>query len=168
MLERFGETTEAVIGERIAKACLLLPLGGTEQEAACRMADQTLSKAGTHWLLPYAEATKGLADYRRGRFAQAVSMTDRALSRAPRCWNSELPARLVRAMALHRLGRTAQAMADLHTASKRFCHWQASNICRLDRRGGWHDRFIAGVLVREAEALILDTRFPTDCFAPAN
>jgi tetratricopeptide (TPR) repeat protein len=65
MLAQFGSTTDPIIAERTAKACLLVPLGGTEQESACELADRAASLARDHWVLPWAEATRGLAAYRR-------------------------------------------------------------------------------------------------------
>src|SRR5262249_56782298 len=57
MLERFGPTTDPMIAERTAKACLLLPLGGPEQAAACDLADRAVALAHGHSVPPSAEAT---------------------------------------------------------------------------------------------------------------
>jgi tetratricopeptide (TPR) repeat protein len=103
MLNRFGRTTDPIIAERTAKACLLVPLGGPEQEAACDRADRAVALAQGHWVVPWAEATRGLAAYRRERFADAVVWADRCLARGPGDWNRELPSHLVRAMALSQL-----------------------------------------------------------------
>src|SRR5262245_39725573 len=117
MLDRFGRTTDPIIAERTAKACLLLPLGGTEQEAACELADQAVTLARDHWVQPWAEATRGLAAFRRAQFADAVACADRCLARGPGDWNRELPSHLVRAMSLSQLGRSDEAGAALIRAS---------------------------------------------------
>jgi tetratricopeptide (TPR) repeat protein len=163
MLDRFGPTTDPVIAERTAKACLLLPLGGPEQEATCELADRAIALAPDHWVLPWAEATRGLAAYRRAQFADAVAWADRCLARGPGDWNRELPAHLVRTMALSRLGRPHEADAALVRASDLYRTKVASQGGRADG-GGWHDRVVCEVLRREAEAYSLDRDFPADPF----
>jgi tetratricopeptide (TPR) repeat protein len=164
MLDRFGRTTDPIIAERTAKACLLLPLGGTEQEAACELADRAVALARDHWVQPWAEATRGLAAYRRAQFADAVAWADRCLARGPGDWNRELPSHLVRAMALSRLGRPDEAGAALVRASDLYRTKVASQGGRAEG-GGWHDRVVCEVLRREAEASSLDRDFPADPFA---
>src|SRR4029077_12383396 len=58
MLARFGSTTDPILAERTPKACLLLPLGGPEQEAACDLADRAVALAQGHWVVPWAEANR--------------------------------------------------------------------------------------------------------------
>jgi serine/threonine protein kinase/tetratricopeptide (TPR) repeat protein len=164
MLAGFSGTGDSAIAERTAKACLLLPLGGAEQDAACRLAEGAMRMSRHNWVLPWAQVTRGLADYRRARFADAVAAIDSCLSRGPANWNCELPARLIRAMALSRLGRPGEARAALGRASELY------QRC-VSRPGGpipggnWADRLIGEVLLREAEPLILDPTFPDDPFA---
>jgi tetratricopeptide (TPR) repeat protein len=164
MLARFGSTTDPIIAERTAKACLLLPLGGTEQEAACDLADRAVALARDHWVLPWAEATRGLADYRRAQFEDAVAWADRCLARGPGDWNRELPSHLVRTMALSRLGRPDEAGAALVRASDLY---RTKVATQSDRPNGnsWYDRVVCEVLLREAESYSLDRDFPADPFA---
>jgi len=112
----------------------------------------------------WAQVTQALADYRQGRFAEAVAAADSCLARGPVRWNLELPARLVRAMALSRLGRPVEARAALDRASELY----QTCVARPDGAGtggNWPDLVIGEILLREAEALILDSAFPTDPFA---
>jgi tetratricopeptide (TPR) repeat protein len=165
MLDRFGLTTDPPIAERTAKACLILPLGGPEQEAACDLADRTVAMARGHWVQPWAEATQGLAHYRRERYGDAVAAADRCLSRGSgRWWNRELPAHLVRAMALARLSRLDEARAALASASDLY-RTQVANPGGRGDGGDWHDQVIGEILCREAEALLLDLTLPADPFA---
>jgi tetratricopeptide (TPR) repeat protein len=164
MLDRFGPTTDPIIAERTAKACLLVSLGGPEQAAACDLADRAVALAQDHWVVPWAEATRALAVYRRAQFAEGVAWADRSLARAAGYWNCELPAHLVRAMALARLGRRDEARASLARASDLYRTtfaqpggWAAG--------GEWHDPVICEVLRREAEAFFLDRDFPAEPFA---
>ena len=164
MLERFGPTTAPMIAERTAKACLLVPLGGPEQAAACDLADRAVARAQGHWVQPWAEATRGLAAYRREHFADAVAWADRCLARGPGNWNRELPSHLVRAMALSRLGRRDAAGAALARASDLY-RTTVANPAGPAAGGDWHDGVICEVLRREAEAVFLDRDFPADPFA---
>jgi serine/threonine-protein kinase len=164
MLDRFGSTTDPMIAERTAKACLLLPLGGPDQVAACDLADRAVALAQGHWVEPWAEATRGLAAYRREQFADAVAWADRCLARGPGAWTRELPAHLIRATALGQLGRRDEAGAARAKASDLYRTKVASPGGRADGRD-WHDQVICEVLRREAEADFLDRDFPPDPFA---
>jgi tetratricopeptide (TPR) repeat protein len=123
-----------------------------------------LDRFGGHWVEPWAEATRGLAAYRREHFADAVAWADRCLARGPGDWNRELPAHLVRAMALSRLGRLDEADAALVRASDLYRTKVASQDGQADG-GGWHDRVICEVLQHEAEEYSLDRDFPAEPFA---
>jgi tetratricopeptide (TPR) repeat protein len=164
MLDRFGRTTDPMMAEQTAKACLILPLGGPEQEAACDLADRAVAMAEGHWVRPWAESTRGLAAYRRAQFADAVAWTDRCLARGPGDWNRDLPAHLVRAMAMVRLGRLGEADAARARASDLYRTKVANPGDRAEGRG-WHDRLICEVLRREAGAAFADRDFPADPFA---
>jgi hypothetical protein len=117
-----------------------------------------------HWVRPWAEATRALAAYRREQFADAVVWADRCLSRRPGNWTRDLPAHLVRAMALSRLGRRGEARAALARASDLY-RTRVANPGGRAVGADWHDRVICEVLRREAEADILDRDFPADPFA---
>jgi hypothetical protein len=117
-----------------------------------------------HWVRPWAEATRGLAAYRRSQFADAVAWADRCLSRSPGDWNRELPSHLVRAMALSRLGRGGEASAALARASDLY-RTKVANPGGRAEGGGWHDQVICEVLRREADAYFLDEDFPAYPFA---
>jgi tetratricopeptide (TPR) repeat protein len=163
MLDRFGRTTDPIIAERTAKACMIVPLGGTEQEAACDLADRAVALAQGHWVQPWAEATTGLAAYRREHFADALAWADRCLARGPGDWSRELPSHLVRAMALSRLGRTDEAGSALVGASDLYRTKVPSPGGRAEG-DGWHDRVICEVLRRESGASSLDREVPSDPF----
>jgi tetratricopeptide (TPR) repeat protein len=164
MLNRFGPTTDPMIAERTAKACLLVPLGGPEQVAACDLADRAVALGQGHWVVSWAEATRGLAAYRREHFADAVAWADRCLARGPGDWTRELPAHLVRAMALGRMGRRDEAGAARARASDLY-RTKVANPGGRAEESGWLDQVICEVLRREAEADFLDRDFPADPFA---
>jgi eukaryotic-like serine/threonine-protein kinase len=94
------------------------------------------------WIYRYFLFAKGLAEYRQGRLASAMSLMEGEASKvmgpAPR---------LILAMAQHDQGQEKQARKMLATAIVAF-DW---NAAQADWRGVW----IAHILRREAEALIL-------------
>jgi serine/threonine-protein kinase len=144
LLERFGATTAPNIAEPVGRVCLLLP--GTEDELgkAAALTDRAVAARGStpDWIYRYYLFARGLADYRQGRPASAISVMEGEASRvmgpAPR---------LILAMAQHAQGQQQQARKTLATAVIAF-DWSAAEA---DSRDVW----ICHILRREAEALIL-------------
>src|SRR5262249_60875887 len=137
------------------RACRAARRGGPGREAPCDLADRAVALAEGHWVQPWAEATRGLAAYRREHIAEGVAWADRCLARAPGYWNRELPAHLVRAMALSRLARHDAADAARARASDLY----RTTVAKPGGRaagGEWHDQVICEGLRREAEALVVD------------
>jgi hypothetical protein len=117
------------------------------------------------WVEPYAELAVSLAELRRDRPAEALARADRCLLQVAKLWNFEIPARLVRAMALFRLGRPDEAGTTLGKASA--LYWtRVASPAGAAPGGEWHDKVIVEVLHREAETMLLDSKFPVDPFVP--
>ena len=165
MLDRFRVTNDPAIAARTAKYCLLLPLPGPEQEDAGRMAERSVAGA-TEPLRRWAGAAKGLADYRRGRFADAVAAIEKAQAADDgRDWNLRVIAGCVRSMAMMRLGSRDEARAALMKASGLY-RSNVQQATALDPGPFWADLLICEVLHREAEALVVyDPPFPAKPFA---
>jgi serine/threonine-protein kinase len=144
LLDRFGATATASVAEPVGRACLLLP--GTEEELrkAAALTERAAAAKGStpDWIYRYFLFAKGLAEYRQGRLAAAISLMEEEASPvmgpAPR---------LVLAMTQHRQGQKQQARKTLARAVVAF-DWSAAEA---DNRDVW----IAHILRREAEALIL-------------
>jgi len=146
LLERFGDTTDPVIAERTSRACLLLPSSGEDLQRAAALADRAVLKGEKHGYYPFFLATKGLAEYRRGRFDSTIDCLQKAGARG--VW---MPVtRLVLAMALHRSGQTRQARETLAAAVQSY-DW-------TEKKADGGDKWIAHVLRREAEALIVPNK----------
>jgi len=143
LLDRFGDTTDLAVAERTARACLLLPASGDDLDRAAALADRAAAAGPTHGYYGYFMATKGLADYRRGRFDAAIDALHQAGEKA--AW---MPVtRPVLAMALYRSGRTQEAREALAAALQN-CDWD-------EAKADDQDKWIAHVLCREAEELIV-------------
>jgi serine/threonine-protein kinase len=144
LLERFGATASPFIAEPVGRTCLLRP--GTEGQlgTGAALTDRAVAakESTPDWIYRYFLFAKGLAEYRQGRPASAISLMEGEASQvmgpAPR---------LILAMAQHDQGQKKQARKTLATAIVTF-DW---NAAQADSRGVW----IAHILRREAEALIL-------------
>jgi eukaryotic-like serine/threonine-protein kinase len=144
-LSRFGNSPDPLVAERVARACLLLP--GTEQELrqAAALAERAAASADPTiaWARPYIYFGKGLADYRQGRFDEAIAMMG---GKAKDAYVLGPSARLVTAMALWRQGNTDEARTALAAAVDSY-DW---SLGKINDRDVW----IPHILRREAEAII--------------
>jgi serine/threonine-protein kinase len=140
LLAAFARTTDPEVAERAGRACLLLPAEGDELERAAALPDRAEALGRSHEYYEFFRLAKGLAEYRRGRYAEALAILEAtSITNAQR--------KLTEPLVLARLGRRDEALAVLNAI-----------LVETDWSGaGWvaHDVWIAHVLRREAEALIL-------------
>ena len=144
LLARFFITDNPYFAERTGRACLLMPATGDELRQAVALArraaasDPSAHGGNYSWFL----FARGLAEYREGKFDQAIATMRGDASRV------DGPiARLVLAMALHQDGQLAEARKTLAAAILSY-DWKATQARD-------HDAWICHVLRREAEGLIL-------------
>jgi eukaryotic-like serine/threonine-protein kinase len=145
LLARFRDTTEPHVAERVGRACLLLPGSDDELRQAVALTERAKAAADPKydWARPYFHFAKGLADYRLGRFDEAIAV----MSGEAKNTNYIGPSsRLVMAMALYRKGNTKEARAALAAAVDSY-DWSPA---KADNRDVW----IPHILRREAEAII--------------
>jgi tetratricopeptide (TPR) repeat protein len=157
MLGRFNREEDPVINERVAKACLLLPLPAGELERAYRLIDEAGIKAEVenHWGRPWVEATQSLAHYRRRQAKEALALAEHSLTFGTGGgWNRTVVAHVARAMTLRRLGRDEEARQALDSASQTIR--QVKGLGGGDYTDNWHDYLIGQLLLREANALLTD------------
>ncbi|HEY3863573.1 MAG TPA: redoxin domain-containing protein [Verrucomicrobiae bacterium] len=158
MLDRFRDTTMPRVAEGTAKSCLLLAsaLGPDDLAAAAGVADNAVkfSQKGDrmHWRL----MTKGLAEYRQGRFTNAIEqmrLSQNALlhegdSGGNAC-NAD--AWFVTAMARRQLNQTAEARAALKNGVA-LVRQKLPKLDGGDLGENWFDVLPAYFLMREAQA----------------
>ena len=154
-LARFRGTEEAMIAERIAKACLLLP-PVADLPALAEMADRAVTagqQAGSIDL-GWFRMCKALAEYRagEGHYADALTLLEQARGSINDA-NGQLTADVLRAMALHKLGRTAEARKAFDQATR-----DAVKVLPVPRRealseGNFQEWCISHVVMREARVL---------------
>jgi serine/threonine protein kinase/predicted Zn-dependent protease len=153
MLKRFGETTDPMIAERTAKACLLLPDVFEDLSPVARLTERALADKD-HGYYPYFVLAGALADYRAGEFSKTVEKLDEIVSQRHRTGygfdNLQIPANFILAMAHHHLGNKDKATQALARAKRSF----PSRDSNGDLGGYWHDWLICQNLRREAEGLL--------------
>jgi len=143
LLTRFGGTADPRTAEQVSRLSLLLPASGDELATAVALSERALSSesAKTGGFYSYFLFARGLAEYRKEQFDQAIATmkgeASRVLGPAPR---------LVLAMALHRTGREEEARQTLAAAVA--AHDWRPEFCK------GQDAWIFHVLRREAERLI--------------
>jgi serine/threonine-protein kinase len=146
LLERFGDSPDHwTTAERDGLACLLLAASGDELRRAVALADKAVAAGPKfpHLDSAYPQFVKGLAEYRQGRYAQAVLLLRESAALLP---NRAGPG-LVLAMAQFQSGSPKEARQTLASAVRAY-NWKAA-------QAGHVTAWVSHVLRREAEALIL-------------
>jgi tetratricopeptide (TPR) repeat protein len=78
IMNKYSETGDAYVAERMAQDCLLLPESGVSLEKLNEMADFAVRPEQDGISLPFSEVCKALACYRLKQFAEATSWADKA------------------------------------------------------------------------------------------
>jgi serine/threonine protein kinase len=166
VLTRFAGNSSP-FADRVLKICLLLPADGKLldalapfAEAAGRscLADQT---AGDAFRAAWEAMSLALWEYRRGNFAQAGEWCRRCLNSPDHNVPRAATARVILALASHRLGRNEAARAELAAGREEL----DNKLKGRDERGTpvqgfWFDVALAKILLREAEAEVFAARKP--------
>jgi hypothetical protein len=155
MLERFDDTDQPQTAERTAKACLLLSdaLDAADFDRVQKLAERAVAGTEKDRFYRYFVLAKGLADYRAGRHADAVTWLQRfAPNPAGAYWDAT--AFGVLAMAQHSLGRAEEAQASLAKAKAILAKMPDPATGQPFEAGNWHDWLHAQTLCREADALL--------------
>ncbi|AMV31502.1 Serine/threonine-protein kinase PknB [Pirellula sp. SH-Sr6A] len=76
MWNRFGDSTDSLVLERLARACLLKPRSLEITNRASERIDHSLASLSEEqeWARPFIHFAKALSEYRRGRFEEAISL----------------------------------------------------------------------------------------------
>ncbi len=152
MLVRSASPKEPWTAEWMAMDCLLLPPAAVDLPAVGKLAELAV-KATDDRNLPWFQATKSLAEYREGHFAEAVLWAQRALAAADK--DPELDGRAypVLAMAHHQLNHAEEARATLAKAVE-LTEKKLPQLDSGDLGGAWDDVLRDHILLREAKALL--------------
>jgi hypothetical protein len=169
------------MAHRMERSCLILPASGRELEAATSLADLSTTLGKGLINEPWCLFTKGLADYRRGRYTNTVDWMQKVLEQKVqpgqgRRRHLNVQTHAVLAMAKYQLNEANEARAALATAvgimqeemdlsvKTRGRGQQGAAVAMMqkdvrrleggDLTGGWREWLIAYSLMKVAEALI--------------
>jgi WD40 repeat protein/tetratricopeptide (TPR) repeat protein/tRNA A-37 threonylcarbamoyl transferase component Bud32 len=151
MLARFGDTIAPQVAEITAKSCMLLPGIIEDQKKVAELADLAVTKEpADSGLMPWLLQTRGLAEYRAGRFAEAAGWLEKSLANKPPL-SVQASARFLLAMSQHQRGQKEAAQATLARALE----ITTREMPAVDKSGvGWGAWLINDLLRREAEKLL--------------
>ena len=168
MLDQFEHTTDPSVAERTAKSCLLLPsiLSPEDFNRATNLAARAVSLSlhgdWLHWRL----MTRGLAEYRAGRYDDAIatehqSQSDLAQSalahtkdlNGPAC---EADTYFISAMAHQRLNQKRDAQADLQHGLE-LVQEKLPRLDCGDLGDQWFDTLMSHIIMQEARRTIKGT-----------
>jgi serine/threonine protein kinase len=144
-----------------AQACLLIPGGGCDLETAAQLADRSVSVGSQDPSIHFFDLPKGLAEYRRGHFANALAWMEKVIQagKTNADVNSDVVAYAVVAMAENQLEHPAKAHAALARSSDIF-RTTMQPPAEADYGESWHAWLLARILLQEAQALIEDPSGP--------
>jgi serine/threonine protein kinase/Flp pilus assembly protein TadD len=150
MLERFGDTDQPDIAERVAKTCLLVPDAVSDFDRVLKLADRAVKGNEEHPWYQYFVFVKALAEYRAGHHAEAVKWLEQF---GPKAIGGNMDAYVfaVLSMAQHRLGRGEAARVALASAEKIVAKKLPDPAAGRPFGGGWHDWLRCQALLREAK-----------------
>jgi len=158
LLDRFGASSANIEADQALKMCCLLgpgPVGDSARLA--RLAEVAVSGDPAQPWYEWFLVTKGLYEYRAGRFDAAVK-TCRASRPRIKAGSGNVDTlaaavNAIEAMALHRSGDAGGTRRCLAEA-KKLIDEKLSVLDGGDLGQWWHDRLVAQLLYREAESLI--------------
>ncbi len=154
-LAQFSGTANPYVADRMAKDCLILSSDGCDLEAVGKLADTAVRLGTNENALPYFQCTKGLAEYRLGRFTNAVDWAQKSIDHPSYSGdpNRFVQAYMIIAMAQHQLKQNELARAAMEQgaeiAAKKLAKPENGEV-----GSGWRDWIIAQALLQEAKALI--------------
>jgi eukaryotic-like serine/threonine-protein kinase len=153
MLRQFGDTTDPVVAERTAKDCLMLPPSAAHLSTITKLTETAVSAGPGHRFWASMQFTKGLTEFRQGRFSDAVEWLEPVLPRTNDVYRT-VQAYMTLAMAQHQLKQTEQAQTTLASGVK----FADSHLPKFGNKSGPEERgndwIIAHALMREARKLI--------------
>jgi len=156
-LDRFSGPKNAADGVMIAKACLFVPASGADLAIVERLAEAALRAEEKDPFLSYRQFTKGLVEYRQGRFGSVSNWMRKSID-DPFYGDGQMryvQSYMVLAMAQHQLKQHDEA----RKAFAKGIEIKEAKLPKLDSGDlgtGWYwrDWIIAHALMNEAKALI--------------
>lgn len=153
LLSRWGKTTDPILADRTAMACLILPGGVEDPDQLAPLRKTVLSEGEKHSFYMYFLGTQGLHDYRCGRFSEALTACRKSRERSTTYLALTVLDQTVEAMSLFRLGKSDEARQVL-AAVGRLLDAKGPRLESGDLGTAWNEWLLCRMLRREAAALI--------------
>src|SRR5262249_2877812 len=147
------------VADRMAKDCLILPDAGVDLTAIDEWADTATTSHRDGLPMMYFQCTKGLAEYRHGRYASATNWMQPYRDSSDPFLN--IYANIVRARARCRQAERELTRGELRNAVK-IAETKSPplNTDNLFKNVHWADWILAHALTGEARALISSAAVP--------
>jgi serine/threonine protein kinase len=151
IVERFKNTTDAYVADRMAKDCLILPVPNLDLRAVAQMTETAVTRGSGTYDLPNFQYCKALAQYRQGHFTEALEWAERAV-KYPLPY-PEAGSYAILAMAKHQLNQKDAAEVALAKCVQ-LIQTKLPKLADGDLDGGWRDWIVLQALLVEATALV--------------
>jgi WD40 repeat protein/tetratricopeptide (TPR) repeat protein len=153
-IQRFRDTGEYQIAERIARSCLLVPASAGELGLICELADRSLRLGLESVTRTYIELANGMAAYREGRFSSAIDWLRSTPSLIDR--RRELTDKAFLAMAYRRSGQSQKAWQALAEARTLLDHLPqpGGDLVEETQYAGLNEWLASQIAYREAAAIL--------------
>ena len=150
MVARFAGTTNASTADMVAKDCLILASSGADLNSVAALAETAVTRGKFEAPYTFYLCSKALADYRQGKFGEAVARTTEILKDPFPYTQAEGSA--VLAMAQFRLGKIEEAQSALANLGR--VVGERLPAPESDLGPDWKDWIITHALFDEARSLI--------------
>ena len=167
MLDRFGDTKDAVAAEQIIKISLLQPADAATLQRLqpfAKVVEESMTGKVPGapvdvYRFAWREFSLSLLDYRRGDFTDAVICGQRCLNSPDNTLSRMAMAHVVLAMAYSRLDQPDKARSELAIGREAIGARVPDGFGRIPDLGKWdtgfwHDWLMGYILLREAELLV--------------
>lgn len=165
LMERFGGTKDRAVGERTAKACLLVAGAVDDPEMVMTLANQAVAPGATQYLM-WFQTTKGMAEYRSGNndaavewltrsrdgFVATIAKQDRLSLQGVSHAEGLATAEYFIAMVEHRRGR-ADASRQALEAARQLMATQVPPLASVALKIQYENWLIVQLAAREAEEM---------------
>jgi eukaryotic-like serine/threonine-protein kinase len=151
ILAKFSETTDIFIADRMAKDCLILPSSGSDLTQVVALADLAVNRGSNLPGAPNFRFCKGLAEFRMGRYEEAIKWA--GLAAAGPFSHPKACAFAVMAMSRFKLNQLDEARTALSECNK-VIDEKLPKAETGDFGNDWRDWIIARALQSEAKRMI--------------
>lgn len=147
ILQKFGDTDDLYVADRMAKDCLIRPAADLDLARVERLAELAVSKGAELPALPFFQTCRAMAALRQGDYCKAVEWAEKAGTTGfP---HAAAEARAVLALARFKMGDAAAGRAAL-AAARTIVQTRIPPADAPDIGSDWRDWIIAHALLEEA------------------